>query len=768
VLADATLTSHMFLSDGATHVRIDELADLYERLTAAARDDPAVPQRLAKHFVAVGEHWVAHCAEHLGERAHLATLDDDEIAARLDEFCSLYSAYAPALYLPFPIERLYAEEFPALLSRIAGGLGEELLARVVSRPELSRYADLGLVRVVERDAIERAIRPILEYAPERTDAERKDAALNRLARGLIDAFGIEALPASPDELADTSAALAAQLDALTAEFAWIAQWGYPPRYAASTTADLLNEALVRAEASIVRARDAEEGRSEQLVEQILEAARTSARDRALIDDFAYYNFYRTRRMELLIRAQYLSVPLLDEIGERIGLHRHEWTHLTPPELVGALTSPDDRAGLTARIEQRQAGWMLETNGLRSTRTLTDGNACTTRVAGFSAVLRAHENARADADATDPAVVGGKAAALAKLLSGGFRVPDFVVLTTQGVRALEDATVGDEVRRVLREAIDGVAGSGPFAVRSSASVEDGATHSWAGRFTSVLGVAPDEVERALSEVVASARSERVAAYAARVGSTASEVAMAVVIQRQVDADFAGVINTSVATSDGSVSEIEVVRGLGDRLVDGSSTPARYLVADDGSATVSGPDLAVPDELVQELARLAADIEAYFSSPQDVEFAVNGTEVHVLQSRPLTGPAAGPTAVDSGDANADAGLVEVVAGLSGHVAARVSGTVVKPAAPSDGGRLGPGKTVVLRAATPVWDSVIFQAAALVTDEGGSTSHAIRVANELSIPAVVGTRVATSSLAADESVIVDTTGGTSKGRVLRQGTL
>jgi pyruvate,water dikinase len=74
------------------------------------------------------------------------------------------------------------------------------------------------------------------------------------------------------------------------------------------------------------------------------------------------------------------------------------------------------------------------------------------------------------------------------------------------------------------------------------------------------------------------------------------------------------------------------------------------------------------------------------------------------------------------------------------------------------------LVLKAATPIWDTVVFQAVALVTDEGGSTSHAIRVSNELGIPAVVGTRTATRMVKADELLVVDTTIAGNVGRVLR----
>jgi pyruvate,water dikinase len=89
---------------------------------------------------------------------------------------------------------------------------------------------------------------------------------------------------------------------------------------------------------------------------------------------------------------------------------------------------------------------------------------------------------------------------------------------------------------------------------------------------------------------------------------------------------------------------------------------------------------------------------------------------------------------------------------------------PDSPDAGQKLPDGRVLVLRAATPVWDSVVFQAAALVTDEGGSTSHAIRVANELGIPAVVGTRIATRSLRDGDTVVVDTACAGSTGRVFR----
>jgi pyruvate,water dikinase len=294
------------------------------------------------------------------------------------------------------------------------------------------------------------------------------------------------------------------------------------------------------------------------------------------------------------------------------------------------------------------------------------------------------------------------------------------------------------------------------------VEDGAINSWAGRFESVLGVRSESLLQALRTVLASASAERAVAYARRVEVDEREIEMAVIIQRQVEADYAGVINTKVATDNGNCVEIEIVLGLGEKLVDGSTTPARFLVAVDGSVSASGPELGLPDDVIAELADLARSIEANFGTPQDVEFAIEGDDIFVVQSRPLTGVEG--SSADGGRGADDDLYAEIVSGLKGHVSRRIEGTVVMPESPSAVDRLEPGSILVLRAATPVWDSIVFQAEGLVTDEGGSTSHAIRVANELSIPAVVGARIATSSVEPGEAVVLDTTGDAGRGRVLR----
>ena len=103
---------------------------------------------------------------------------------------------------------------------------------------------------------------------------------------------------------------------------------------------------------------------------------------------------------------------------------------------------------------------------------------------------------------DAAQVGGKAASLGDLMAAGVRVPEGLVLTADA------AEMSANERGALLRAGAADLGSGPFAVRSSGVTEDGAEHSFAGIYETVLDVAPDDLPEASDRVLASARAARV--------------------------------------------------------------------------------------------------------------------------------------------------------------------------------------------------------------------------------------------------------------------
>jgi phosphohistidine swiveling domain-containing protein len=225
------------------------------------------------------------------------------------------------------------------------------------------------------------------------------------------------------------------------------------------------------------------------------------------------------------------------------------------------------------------------------------------------------------DALDTTRCGHKAATLAALRRGGHNVPDGFVIP-----------VGTPVDREALVSALAALGSGPYAVRSSGVAEDLVNASFAGQYESVLGVdAIDDVVTAARRVLASGKTARAAAY--RADLAAAEAPLAVLVQRLVAAEAAGVMFTRNPVTGDDEVVLEAVRGLGDRLVDGGAEAERWIQR---GATLEAPSApSVLDErTVRQLVELGARIERDRREPQDIEWAFAGGEVFVLQARPIT--------------------------------------------------------------------------------------------------------------------------------------
>ena len=281
--------------------------------------------------------------------------------------------------------------------------------------------------------------------------------------------------------------------------------------------------------------------------------------------------------------------------------------------------------------------------------------------------------------TDPAcqdvgVAGGKGASLAAATARGLPVPPGYVVCS---RAFEEAVGGraGELRELARAsdwegamALVGelprpdlgetfaALGAATVAVRSSAVAEDSDAASFAGQQETYLGV-PDAAGAAerVVDCWASFFSARALFYRARKGSL-DDLRMAVVIQEMVAADVAGVLFTMdpVARRRDQMV-VEAIFGLGEPAVSGVLTPDNYTMARDGRvkkrrvvtqpwALIGGEEVALsPEEGAREtlsddqlaaLAELGRTLEEQNGSPQDIEWAIAGGELYVLQSRPVT--------------------------------------------------------------------------------------------------------------------------------------
>ncbi|RFU19101.1 PEP/pyruvate-binding domain-containing protein [Geodermatophilus marinus] len=235
----------------------------------------------------------------------------------------------------------------------------------------------------------------------------------------------------------------------------------------------------------------------------------------------------------------------------------------------------------------------------------------------------------DLAAIDPGardLVGGKAAGLAELIRSGERVPDGFCVTTDAHRR------GEVPRAEVLAAYDRL-GAGPVAVRSSATAEDLPDASFAGQQDTYLSVTG--AERLLEAIRAcwdSLHTERAVAYREAAGVPHETVRMAVVVQRMVDAEVAGVLFTAnPVTGSRGETVVDAAPGLGTSVVEGTTVADHHVL--DGAPPEGGGCLTAAR--LEELRGVGQRLQRRLGGPQDVEWAYDRDgALWLLQSRPIT--------------------------------------------------------------------------------------------------------------------------------------
>jgi len=219
--------------------------------------------------------------------------------------------------------------------------------------------------------------------------------------------------------------------------------------------------------------------------------------------------------------------------------------------------------------------------------------------------------------------GGKAWGLAELTRIGLPVPTgFVVAGVS--RSPLPAAVTDRFAQM----------QAPVAVRSSATGEDGAEHSFAGQYDTVLGVRTlEDFGAAVRQCAASVGSDRAAAYGGP-----DPVEMHVVVQHMVDARAAGVVFTADPTTGRrELLVIDAIAGLGEALVDGSAVSDHLVLTSDGTQAVRdvGDVPVLSDDEVAQIRSGALHAARHWGRPMDLEWAVDQAgRLWWLQARPIT--------------------------------------------------------------------------------------------------------------------------------------
>ncbi len=234
--------------------------------------------------------------------------------------------------------------------------------------------------------------------------------------------------------------------------------------------------------------------------------------------------------------------------------------------------------------------------------------------------------------------GNKGIRLAHLASGGFNVPAFFVVCPE---AFEDNRFRDDARAETENAMQVLCPDGvPVAVRSSSLEEDGKENSFAGQLASYLNVPAWDVAARVADVSRSAHSERIRSYRKSQELEGDIQSPAIVVQRMVDAEVSGVaFAADPVTGNRDIAVVAATRGLGENLVEGdvqgdtwrigkrSRITEREIDAENGSAVLQ-------DRQIRHIARLVRKVSAFFDAPQDIEWALCGGRIYLLQSRDIT--------------------------------------------------------------------------------------------------------------------------------------
>ncbi|EPR11028.1 phosphoenolpyruvate synthase [Sphingobium indicum IP26] len=352
-----------------------------------------------------------------------------------------------------------------------------------------------------------------------------------------------------------------------------------------------------------------------------------------------------------------------------------------------------------------------------------------------------------------------------------------------------ASLANEIQAAYLELGERIGSDRPaVAVRSSATAEDLPDASFAGQQETFLNV---RGSRALLEACrrcyASLFTDRAISYREAKGFDHLEVALSIGVQQMVRSDLSGSgVMFSIDTETGFPGAIVISAawGLGETVVQGSVDPDKYVVfkplldtpgavpiiekslgakatrmvyAEGGSRRTRIEDTTLKereafvlgDEDIIQLARWAAAIERHYARPMDMEWAKDGEsgKLYIVQARPETVQAQTSRTSFRHYSLKQKGTPVATGAAIGSAIAVGKACVIRTA--KDIESFKDGAILVTETTDPDWVPIMKRAAGIVTDHGGTTSHAAIVGRELGVPAIVGTGDASRLIQEGQSI-------------------
>lgn len=322
-----------------------------------------------------------------------------------------------------------------------------------------------------------------------------------------------------------------------------------------------------------------------------------------------------------------------------------------------------------------------------------------------------------------------------------------------------------------------------AARSSATAEDLPDASFAGQQETYLNVRGEkDLLDKVKQCWASLFEARAIFYREEKGFDHFKVGIAVPVQKMIQSEVAGIMFTiNPVSNDKNQIVIEAIYGLGERIVQGAYTPDHYLVQKESWKILQkkvapqkiemtlkdgiNQDLKVAeskqdkikltDEQIIELAKIGHQLQQHYRFPQDIEWALEDGKMYIVQSRPVT-----TITLESLEKNKDEistkGLKLILKGEPASPGTATGKVKILKSA-QEINKLADGEILVTDMTTPDFVPAMKIAAAIVTNQGGQTSHAAIVSRELGIPCIVGTETATTDLKTGQIITVNGKEGT-----------
>ena len=348
----------------------------------------------------------------------------------------------------------------------------------------------------------------------------------------------------------------------------------------------------------------------------------------------------------------------------------------------------------------------------------------------------------------------------------------------------------EIKRQYRQLFGNVDENEAVAVRSSATAEDLPQASFAGQHESYLNIKGEEqLLDAVQKCFASLYTDRAIKYREDNGFAHEKVALSVGVQKMVRADKAssGVAFTLEPESGfRDIVHISGVWGLGENLVQGTVTPDEFLVFKPkllegkqaivqkklgdkaftmvyavGSTITSTVNIetikekqeqyVLNDQEITQLAKWSVMIEDHYGKPMDIEWAKDGLDekMYIIQARPETVQSSKNQLLSKEYELLKKAQPIATGQAVGNKVAFAKARIIN--SPKESDKLNHGEIVVTDLTSPDWDPILKNAAAIITNKGGRTSHASIVARELGVPAIVGCNNATDVIKDGEMITV-----------------